>query len=402
MLGSAVLTASSHFTDRYHAYHITFLGAVILRIVAMVMLVPIHERGATSVRSALRQLRRVRPSGVVALRAMQSSETVQSRAGAIAKVGDKRMDLATDELESALGDPAPKVRRQAAQALGRLGSREAGRALISHIHAHPELVTEETLEALGSTTHRGAAAVLIDFLDHPSALFRRTAARSLGRLGDREAVEPLCAAAGRKGDPDLRRASVQALRELEVTDQGIELYRERLRDTSIAVRSATAEAISELKISELAEDLRQTLRMESGEPIAEAVYALGCVGDQHDISQMLACARDSLNRATRRRCLLGVARLLGVEPEVYSLMSKEGMARDNQLFNQLRRAMRRSEAVSDAVERYSGGDEAQALALLAEARPGTVFGALAADPVEEAFLVAVVAFVEREAPEPTV
>ena len=113
---------------------------------------------------------------------------------------------------------------------------------------------------------------------------------------------------------------------------------------------------------------------------------------------MLGCARDSLNRSTRRRCLLGIARLLGVEPEVYSLMSKEGMARDNQLFNLLRRAMRRSETVSEAAERYSGGEEARALALLSEARPGLVFESLAAEPVEEAFLVAVVAFVERDDP----
>lgn len=396
MLGSSVLTGASQLTDRYHAYHVTFFGAALLRVVAMVMLVPVHERGATSVRSALSQLRRVRPSGVAALRAMQSSETAQSRAGAIAKVGANRMALATDELETALSDPSPKVRRHAAQALGRLGTREAGRALIQHIHSHPELVSEETLEALGSTGHRAAASVLVEFLDHPSALFRRTAARSLGRLGDHAAVAPLCAAAGRKGDPDLRRASVQALRELEVTTEGIDLYRERLRDTSIAVRSATAEAVSELVIKELADDLRQTLRMEGGEPLAEAVYALGCVGDLHDIPSMLACARDSQNRSTRRRCLLAVARLLAVEPEVYGLMSKEGMARDNQLFNLLRRAMRRSETVSEAVERYSGGEESQALALLAEARPGTVFTPLAADPVEEAFLVAVVAFVERE------
>ena len=396
MLGSSLLAGLSLSMDRFHAYHITFVGTIVIRVLAVIMLVPVHEKGATSIRSTLQQLTKVKPSGVVALRAMQSSETESSRAGAIERVGENQMTLATDELAKALSDPSPRVRRQAALALGRLGTREAGRALLHHIHDYPDLIGEEMLEALGETGNRSSVQVLVSFLDHPSALFRRTAARAIGRIGDSSAISSLCLAASRKGDPDLRRASVQALRELEVTTEAIEVYRERLSDTSISVRSATAEAVSELHIESLADDLRYALRDESDDPIAEVVYALGCVGSTDDIPRMLECARDTQSKSTRRRCLLGVARLLKVERDVYSLMNKEGMARDTQLFGFLRQAMKRSETVSEATDRYSGGEEAQALALLAEARPGPVFKALAGNPVEEAFLVAVVAFVERE------
>ncbi|MES1227671.1 MAG: MFS transporter, partial [Armatimonadota bacterium] len=143
MLGSSLLTGLSFSMDRFHAYHITFVVTIVIRIFALVMLIPVHERGATSIRSTLRQLRKVKPSGVAALRAMQSSETEHSRAGAIERVGENQMTLATDELSKALSDPSPRVRRQAALALGRLGTKEAGRALLQHIHNHPDLIDEE-------------------------------------------------------------------------------------------------------------------------------------------------------------------------------------------------------------------------------------------------------------------
>lgn len=391
-ISSIVLSQLRLTLTSSNAYHAIFVMAILIRVSAVLSLIPIVEAGATSLRATLRQLRTIKPSGVVALRAVQSSGSDIEKADAIERVGAVNFTLATDELGIALSDPSPRVRRTAALALGRLGTQDAAAALVRFIESHPNQVEDEMLEALGDAPSQRAVPMLIQFLDHPQTLLRRAAAKALGRIGDPSAVDALCVAASRTGDGDLRRAALQALREMGVTNDAIDVYRNALADPSISIQAAAAEAVSELEIESLAEDVRQSLLQPKREPVAEAVYALGCVGEITDIPLMLQCAQETQNRPTRRRCLLGIARLLGVEQDVYRLMMHEGMARDSALFSFLKTAMRRSTEVSGAVERYSAGDEPGAITILANARPQSVFQSIADRPVEESFLVAIVAF----------
>src|SRR5690606_29228002 len=109
----------------------------------------------------------------------------------------------------ALGDPSPRVRREAAEALSRLGTLDASNALTAFIKAHPELVEEETLVALGFTPGPNNAEILGTFLKDPSPILRRAAAKALGRTNDPNSVAALTEAALQRQDPDLRRASIQ-------------------------------------------------------------------------------------------------------------------------------------------------------------------------------------------------
>ena len=65
------------------------------------------------------------------------------------------------------------------------------------------------------------------------------------------------------------------------------------------------------------------------EAASEVAYALGAVGTVDDISLILQTAEKCVSIITRRRCLLGLARLLGVESEVYRLLLLDGMSRDS-------------------------------------------------------------------------
>src|SRR5690606_5077714 len=162
------------------------------------------------------------------------------------------------ELNDALVDPAPRVRREAATALGRMRSPAASEALIRLATQQPELVEEETLEALGECGQASASATIAAYLEHPSSILRRAAAKALGRLRSPDAIEPLRAVVNEPGDPDLRRAALQALRSLGAHDP--DLYADALLDQHPSIRIAAAEAVSELGISDLAPTVRLSLQ----------------------------------------------------------------------------------------------------------------------------------------------
>ena len=192
----------------------------------------------------------------------------------------------------------------------------------------------------------------------------------------------------REGDTDLRRAALQALRRCGAKESGATVAA-ALDDPHPSVRTAAAEAISELEMREAAPALRLALGKHPDEADAEAAYALGVVGEPSDLPAILAEAARARSVTARRRALLGAARLLGVEREAYRLMLLSGMARDTALVERMRPLVKRSAEARLAMMKYGAGDEAGALAALGLACPE--LEALVGTPVEEAFLVAVAA-----------
>jgi len=114
-------------------------------------------------------------------------------------VGSRSFGIATGELEVALRDPSPHIRRAAADSLAKIGDADAAEALIRHIRENPMLVDEEALEALGTVRHPESVAALLPFMDDPRSILRRTAARALGRLNDPSAIEALMEASRETG-----------------------------------------------------------------------------------------------------------------------------------------------------------------------------------------------------------
>jgi len=387
LMGATLMASLRHVTDPVVAYKIVFGAALVFRAVAVFFILPIQEQGSSGLRTALSDLRRVTPKGMRAMRSLSRSSDAGERAHAIERVGNAGVRLASDDVLKALHDPQPKIRREAAAAIARLQDPRAADELIHQIEEHPDLLEEETVEALGTLGNPAAIPALVRTLQSPRAILRRASARSLGRLssGNAEAIDALVVAAG-SDDVDLRRVALQSLRVLGAQEAG-GVVRRALHDPHPSVRIAAAEAVSELQLSEAAPDLRQSLAEYDDEGASEVAYALGVVGELADIPAILTEALQSNSMITRRRSLLGIARLLGVETQAYRLMLKEGMERDSALLQMLQPAMKKHRRLNIALSRYSSGDEAGAIDAMesawADAPPGLLNGPV----VEELFLV---------------
>lgn len=376
------------------AFKTLFVIVIGMRVVSVFLLAGVREEGAVSIRQTIRQMRQVSLSGMRALSALSSSADAERRLLAIKVVGRKKFSMATAELRKALTDPSPRIRRGAALALAQLGGDEAADALITHIIEHPELLDEDVVEALGRLPSERTEPILLELLKDPRSILRRSAAKTLGRLGSKAAVPHLMVAAQEMDDIEMRRAALQALRHLEAREAE-PVIADALLDTHPSVRIAAAEAVSELHLVRTSERVRAALLQTEDEALPEVAYALGCVGGASDVPLIVAAARKCLSPTTRRRCLLGIARLMGVEQPAYRLLILEGFERDTKMLEALKDVRRGSSVLRESLDRYSSGDEGGAIALLAANCGIPELWSLADEPVEESFIVAWLACVAR-------
>ncbi len=386
MIGASLMTALRSNMDPTFAYKWVFFTTLLLRIVAMFFIVPVREAGSSKVGKTLRDLGRVTPKGFRTMRTLARSTDTAERAEALEMVGHQGLTLASDEVVRALADPSPEVRRQASYTLARLGDRALVVPLLAHIEEHPDLVEEETIQALGTLGSPEAVQTLIQFLQSPRSLLRRAAARALGRLGSEDAIDALMQSATETDDPDLQRSSIQALR-LIGAREAAQVISDALYSPHPSVRIAAAEAVAEMQLRSALPYVRQSLTRYNDEAASEVAYALSAIGGADQIPRIIEMAKESKTALARRRCLLGVARLLGTETASYKLFLKSGMARDTALLDLLQPVIRRSRKVKAALERYASGDEAGATALLGGATNDPIVRELAEQPVRDMFLV---------------
>jgi MFS family permease len=398
LLGGVVMQVLRGQMPPLFAYRWVFVVTMVLRVLAVAFLARVREPGSSAVKTTLRNLSEVSLPGVRALRTLTRSGDIVRREHAIETAGNVGIGLAADEIIKALHDPLPKIRRQAATALSKLHDPRAVAELVHQIVEHPDLLEEETVTALGAVGTLEAVPCLIDVLSVPRPLLRRAAARSLGMIGSRievdrsealeAATEKLIEIATDPTDPDLRRAALQALRLLG-TEKANEAISLAVLDQWPSVRIAATEAIEELQIRDAAPNLRTSLGLYSDEACAEVAYCLGVVGNLDDLRLILREAARSVSMITRRRCLLGLARLLRVESEVYRLLLLNGMERDGVLQEMLRASLRRDKNLAEAFSLYASGQEEDAIRLLSERHAKLL--PLTVEPVEELFVVAALA-----------
>lgn len=388
LAGAAAMSyLRAHSADATQAYKLLFGVTMALRFVAVFALAPVDEPGAFRIRTTLRHISRITPRGVRAMRTLTQSGDVTTREQAIRSVVQSNLSMAGDELIKALHDPSPRIRRQAAAGLARLRDPNAAEALLHQLVDHPDLVEEETIDALGQLAGRDAIGPVTRLLKDPRSVIRRAAVRALGRIGDLSAL-PALAEAARTGDPDMKRASLQALRTL-CADCEPDVFSEALLDPAPSVRIAASEGVAELQLCSAAENARKSIELFQDEATSEVSYALGAIGSDEDIPLILQVAKQCVSMITRRRCLLAIARILGVEKPCYRLLLLEGMSRDAALLDMTRPLVRRSKKISEGVEMYSSGDEAGALATVANSLKQPILRYMAREPVEELFVVVI-------------
>jgi HEAT repeat protein len=396
ILGGVIVEAVNVTYSDLVSYKVVFGIALALRLLTLVPLAFVREEGSMQVSAAVRQLSRISPNSLLAARNLRSAQ-LERRESAIRKIGTRQYQLAADEILQALRDPSPRIRLEAVVALSKLRDPRSIGALVQYMREHPNMVEEETIEALGELGSDQALELLLEYLENSRALIRRAAARALGRMKHKGALEPLIETAGRPDDPDVRVASIKALERMQA-QHAVPVLCDALYDPAPSVRSAAAEALAKLEAEEALPYLRTSLSYYTDEGTSEVAYALGVLGSLEDAPLILAEAEESASEITRTRCLLGLARLLGVEADVYALVALDDFSRDRELVNRLREPRRFSPRLNEALIKYGQGEEQEAVELLTRDKARPEFSHLGSPYVPGAFLVIALAYAVRVAP----
>ena len=201
-------------------------------------------------------------------KAPQSKQAADERATLLAKV------LRTDSSAS--------LRRTAAWGLSEYAEEQTAVDALTNALRHDasESVREMAAWSLSESEHAsGAVDALAAALKDPSVSVRKTAAWSLGNIGDRRAVEPLVAALA-DANADVRARAVWGLGNVTPKEAPRQLVA-MLRDSDPHVRELTAWALFEIEDPSTAPALQAALRAEQDKDIQLGyIRALAAMGEK--------------------------------------------------------------------------------------------------------------------------
>jgi HEAT repeat protein len=112
-----------------------------------------------------------------------------TKVGAISVLGRRQSEKAVFPLISLLEDQEPLVRDEAAVGLSRINSENSVKPLLELLKYEASYVREEAAWVLGEMRSMGSVRHLIEALDDEDSGWM--AAVALGKIGDKQAAEPL-------------------------------------------------------------------------------------------------------------------------------------------------------------------------------------------------------------------
>ncbi len=151
--------------------------------------------------------------------------------------------LAVEDLIRQVHDADPRVRHEAAMALGRVGGPEAVATLTAMLNDPQGDLRAEAAAALGLTADSAAVAPLLARIDDPDVAVREQVAGALGELQAPEAAEPLVALLKRDESPAVFGRAAQALARLGVIDAIWDIVPRMHRTANLGLRRELATAI---------------------------------------------------------------------------------------------------------------------------------------------------------------
>jgi len=180
-------------------------------------------------------------------------------------------------LVRALSDSTAAVRKEAAEALGRLKATAAVPGLIRGLNDEDASVRQTLVRALARIGDNRAADGLIAALNDPSRQVRNYAAEALGRLGIRRAA-PALVTLMKDEHPEIRRQAISQLWRLRDTSS-VDAIGRLVSDTSAAVRRTAVSALGRFRQASSYAVLSRALS--DGEPAvrAQAISSLARLRD---------------------------------------------------------------------------------------------------------------------------
>lgn len=202
--------------------------------------------------------------------------------GCVASPPSESAGQVVARLLTLLKDPAPDVRRTAALSLGKIGEPAAATALRDGLSDADERVRQYSAWALGNLGEEGlkqAGLVLVETLKDPSLPVKAAAAEAIGKLGGTDEMVELLSETLKDPDPVTRQAVVQALGWLEAPSSYPALLT-ALRDREAPVRQGVVAALGELADQRVIPALRMRLLKDPDVGVrSEAAFRLGKLGD---------------------------------------------------------------------------------------------------------------------------
>jgi len=316
--GGALIEALGHLTFPAHGlirsnYHVLFVLSAGLRIVALLLVRPIHEAGSREATYVLKQLKASKPVGsFTGIQKLSRAGSSQARAQAVESLGRLKTPLAVEELVRALDDVSLTVREQSAVALGEIRDPRATMPLVRK-------------------------------LTDPASGISGAAATALGKIGDKAAL-PSLAAAAQLGPPPRQLAALEALGRLpdpSVTD----ILGVLMRDPDSTVRTAALRALAEREDPASLPGLIAQLATEQ-EPANLAVLAdaLGRLGEAEAALPLLRALDRTASPTVKREILNAVGSLGGGRDAFYPYLALDSYARDETVGKILMNIQRRYRA----------------------------------------------------------
>jgi len=234
-------------------------------------------------------------------------------AGAIAG----RLQLSQAKVETYLDDryqlpDSPTLGRLPVEVLAKAG-KPATKPLIGALSADDPLVRRQAVDALGRIGDRRAVEPLIETLKDRDSLVRGHAVEALGRIKDPQAVAPLVAVLSSKEQPShVRMSAAEALGAIGDPRAGEPLLL-ALSDEHWGVRSRAAQALGRLKDPRAVLPLIGALQDREAAVRANAAEALGELNDGRAVKPLTAALQDP-DRDVRKKADLALRRLAGTAP----------------------------------------------------------------------------------------
>ncbi len=220
------------------------------------------------------------------------SEDKRVRRKAAEELGRAGSEQAVPALIDALRDPDQMVAAAAALSLGELKDRRAVAALVTVLKDMSEEVRGNAALALGRIGERSAVPMLLHLLNDAEVFPRASAASALGRIGDRQAVAQISKVLAQDPEPQVRTSAAEALgaiADISARDALITA----LKDQSNYVRTAAAAALGQLGsdttvVSALIEALKDGDRMVR----SAAAESLGRSRDERAVRPLIEALTD--------------------------------------------------------------------------------------------------------------
>lgn len=242
-----------------------------------------------------------------------------------------------------LKSPDPKIRAEAAEALGNLYNKLAVAPLLACLQDESAEVRQKVAQSLGKLGDERALEPLNILMKEDEVLeVRREAALALGRLGDKRAVEPLLSFLENQSlsskeneglqNEHFRFEAIGVLQDLGDKRAMIPLIR-RLKDDYYLARARAASALGQFGDTQAVGPLIERLGDETEDVRAAAALTLGKLGDKRAVEPLAALLKTEEDnniipdvRGAVGYALVSLGDERGIEPLVASL-AKHGDSR---------------------------------------------------------------------------